>query len=73
MLNALGISEWVAAAVMTWLAVQVPLGILVGFCLRRTNVLSMPEFAEILSVAEEPGGQWQVLVQPRPVPATVLR
>ncbi|HVM82821.1 MAG TPA: hypothetical protein VMW18_02955 [Candidatus Binatia bacterium] len=39
MLSSFGISEWVAALITCWLAVQLPLGILVGFYLRRSAVL----------------------------------
>ena len=71
MLGALGISEWVALAVTGWLAVQLPLGILVGFCLRRTNALSTTELT--LSVAGETNGAWQDFLQASPLPITVLR
>ena len=71
MLGALGISEWVAAAVTAWLAVQLPMGILVGFCLRRATALSTTELG--LSVAAESGGNWQDFLQPRPLPVTALR
>jgi hypothetical protein len=71
MLGALGISEWVAAAMTAWLVVQLPLGILVGFCLRRTTALSTTELT--LSVAAESSGNWQDFLQPRPLPATALR
>ena len=39
MLSSFGISEWVAALITCWLAVQLPLGILVGVYLRRSAVL----------------------------------
>ena len=43
MLGSLGISDWITAAVTAWLAVQLPLGIFVGICLRRINAVHMPE------------------------------
>jgi hypothetical protein len=43
MLGLLGISDWITAAVTAWLAAQLPLGIVVGICLRRINAASMPE------------------------------
>jgi hypothetical protein len=43
MLGWLGITDWITAAVTAWLAVQLPLGIVVGICLRRINAVSLPE------------------------------
>ena len=68
MLVSLGISDWITAAVTAWLAVQLPLGIVVGICLRRINAASFPE--AVLAVAEERVA-WPVLAAPRPAP--VLR
>jgi hypothetical protein len=43
MLGSLGISDWVTAAVTAWLLAQLPLGIVVGICLRRINAVNMQE------------------------------
>jgi hypothetical protein len=51
MLSVLGISDWLAAALAAWLAAQLPLGILVGFCLRRVNAL--PDGWDALAAADK--------------------
>jgi hypothetical protein len=51
MLGSLGISDWITAAVTAWLAIQLPLGIVVGICLRRINAVTLPE--TVMAVAEE--------------------
>ena len=51
MLGSLGMSDWITAAITAWLAVQLPLGIVVGICLRRINAVNFPE--TVLAVAEE--------------------
>ena len=37
MFGSFGITEWVAASITLWLAAQLPLGMLVGFYLRRAT------------------------------------
>ena len=69
MLGSLGTSDWITAAVMAWLAVQLPLGIVVGICLRRISVVSMPE--TITALADERVVWPELLAAPRPAP--VLR
>jgi len=66
MLGSLGISDWITAAVMAWLAVQLPLGIVVGICLRRINAVSMAE--TIAAVADERVAWPELLAAPRTAP-----
>ena len=66
MLGSIGITEWVAAMITFWLAAQLPLGILVGFYLRRATVLSTIDAAYAVPVRLEAGRRWQELF---PVPA----
>jgi hypothetical protein len=65
MLGSLGISDWITAAVTAWLAVQLPLGIVVGISLRRISAASFPE--TVLAVADERVA-WPVLAAPRTAP-----
>ncbi|MES1152787.1 MAG: hypothetical protein ABUL54_12865 [Dongia sp.] len=65
MLGSLGISDWITAAVTAWLAVQLPLGIVVGICLRRINAASLPEM--VMAVSDE-RAVWPVLAAPRAAP-----
>jgi len=51
MLSAIGISEWAAALITVWLVAQLPLGMLVGFYLRRMSAMN---FAPGAIVAPEP-------------------
>jgi hypothetical protein len=51
MLGSLGISDWITAAVTAWLAVQLPLGIVVGICLRRINAVNMTD--AVAAIADE--------------------
>ena len=70
MFEAIGISEWVAASITVWLAAQLPLGMLVGFYLRRATALSAVDASEPMPVViaqRKPG--WQVLLQGRVLPA----
>jgi hypothetical protein len=65
MLSTLGISDWVTAAVTAWLAVQLPLGIVVGVCLRRINASSMAE----MDAARDERMVWpELLAAPRTAP-----
>lgn len=66
MLGSLGISDWITAAVTAWLAVQLPLGIVVGICLRRINAVHMPETA--IAVTDERVGWPELLTAPRTAP-----
>jgi hypothetical protein len=59
MLGWLGITDWITAAVTAWLAVQLPLGIVVGICLRRINAVNLPE------TAGDERAVWPVLTAPR--------
>jgi hypothetical protein len=68
MLGSLGISDWVTAAVTAWLAVQLPLGIVVGICLRRINAVNMVETA---AAGDERVAWPDLLTAPRAAP--VLR
>jgi hypothetical protein len=68
MLGSLGISDWITAAVTAWLAVQLPLGIVVGICLRRINAVHMPEMA--MAIADERVVWPELLAASRP--ASVL-
>ena len=61
MLGWLGITDWITAAVTAWLAVQLPLGIVVGICLRRMNAVSLPE--AVLAAGDERLA-WPVLSAP---------
>ena len=65
MLGSLGISDWITAAVTAWLAVQLPLGIVVGICLRRINAVNMPE---PVMVTDERVGWPELLTAPRTAP-----
>ncbi|HVY98145.1 MAG TPA: hypothetical protein VHA35_01500 [Dongiaceae bacterium] len=69
MLGSLGISDWFTAAVTAWLAVQLPLGIVVGICLRRINAVSMPE--TVAAIVDERVTWPDLLAAPRTAP--VLR
>ncbi|HVT52480.1 MAG TPA: hypothetical protein VHE77_12970 [Dongiaceae bacterium] len=66
MLGSLGISDWITAAVAAWLAVQLPLGIVVGICLRRINAAYVPE-----AVVDDRLAWPELLATPRTAP--VLR
>jgi hypothetical protein len=66
MLGSIGISEWVAALITFWLAAQLPLGMLVGFYLRRATVLGAPAGVQNAFVAPQRGGVWPDLLQPMP-------
>ncbi len=68
MLGSLGISDWFTAAVTAWLAVQLPLGIVVGICLRRINAVNMVE--TVAATAGDERATWpDLLTAPRPAPA----
>jgi hypothetical protein len=66
MLGSLGISNWVTAAVTAWLAVQLPLGIVVGICLRRINAVNM---AETAATGDDRVAWPDLLTAPQPAPA----
>ena len=59
MLGSFGISEWVAASITLWLAAQLPLGMLVGFYLRRATALSAIGAVETPPVYAQRKRTWQ--------------
>ena len=65
MLGWLGLTDWITAAVTAWLAVQLPLGIVVGICLRRINAVSFPD---VVTAGEERVAWRPVLTAPRTAP-----
>jgi hypothetical protein len=69
MFGSFGITEWVAASIALWLAAQLPLGIFVGFYLRRATVLTMAGAVEAAPVYAHPGRGWQAFLQSKVVPA----
>jgi hypothetical protein len=69
MFGSIGISEWVAASIMLWLAAQLPLGMLVGFYLRRATVLSTLGTVEAVPAYAQRNRGWQDLLQGRVVSA----
>ena len=67
MFGSLGITEWVAASITLWLAAQLPLGMLVGFYLRRATALSTIGAAEPAPVYAQRHRGWREFLQ---IPAT---
>jgi hypothetical protein len=63
MFGSLGISDWVAASITLWLAAQLPLGMLVGFYLRRATVLSAVGAVEAAPVYAQPKRGWPEFLQ----------
>lgn len=63
MLGSIGLSEWVAASITIWLALQVPLGMVVGFYLRRTAALNAFNGLETRAVSADLGSSWQDFMQ----------
>jgi hypothetical protein len=63
MFGSFGISEWVAASITLWLAAQLPLGMLVGFYLRRATALSTIGAVEAVPVYAQPKRNWQEFLQ----------
>ena len=61
MFDSIGISEWVAASISVWLVAQLPLGMLVGYYLRRATVLST---VEVAPVYPQRNMAWQLLQGP---------
>jgi hypothetical protein len=64
MFGSIGISEWVAASITLWLAAQLPLGMLVGFYLRRATVLN----AEAVPAYAQRNRGWQAVLNGRGLP-----
>lgn len=64
MFGSIGISEWVAASITLWLAAQLPLGMLVGFYLRRATALS----AEAVPAYAQRNRGWQTVLNGRGLP-----
>jgi len=69
MFGSFGISEWVAASITLWLAAQLPLGMLVGFYLRRATALSTIGAVEAVPVYAQRHRGWQEILQSRVLPA----
>jgi hypothetical protein len=64
MFGSFGITEWVAASITLWLAAQLPLGMLVGFYLRRATALStVGVVVEAAPVYAQPQRGWQDFLQ----------
>ena len=63
MFGSFGITEWVAASITLWLAAQLPLGMMVGFYLRRATVLSTMGAVEAAPVYAQPKRSWQEFLQ----------
>jgi hypothetical protein len=63
MFGSFGITEWVAASITLWLAAQLPLGMMVGFYLRRAAVLSTMGAVETAPVYAQPKRRWQEFLQ----------
>jgi len=63
MFGSFGITEWVAASITLWLAAQLPLGMLVGFYLRRATALSLVGAVETAPVYAQRKPGWQELLQ----------
>jgi hypothetical protein len=63
MFGSLGITEWVAASITLWLAAQLPLGMIVGFYLRRATALSTVGAVEAAPVYAQRNRGWQELLQ----------
>ena len=63
MFGSLGITEWVAASITLWLAAQLPLGMIVGFYLRRATALSTVGAVEAAPAYAQRHRGWQELLQ----------
>ena len=63
MFGSFGITEWVAASITLWLAAQLPLGMLVGFYLRRATALSTISAVETAPVYAQRNRGWQDLLR----------
>jgi hypothetical protein len=69
MFGSFGITEWVAASITLWLAAQLPLGMLVGFYLRRATALSTIGVVEAAPVYAQRDSAWRNFLQGKAVPA----
>ena len=69
MFGSFGITEWVAASITLWLAAQLPLGMLVGFYLRRATALSTVDVVESAPVYAQRNSGWQDFLQGKAIPA----
>lgn len=69
MFGSFGITEWVAASITLWLAAQLPLGMLVGFYLRRAAALSTISVVETAPLYAQRNRGWQGFLQGPVVPA----
>jgi len=63
MLGSIGISDWVAASITLWLAAQLPLGMLVGFYLRRATALSTIGAVETVPAYVQRNSRWQEILR----------
>jgi hypothetical protein len=63
MLGSIGISDWVAASITLWLAAQLPLGMLVGFYLRRATALSTIGAVEAVPAYVQRNPRWQEILR----------
>lgn len=68
MFGSFGITEWVAASITLWLAAQLPLGMLVGFYLRRATVSTVGAVETAPVYAQRSHG-WQSFLQGKAIPA----
>jgi hypothetical protein len=69
MFGSFGITEWVAASITLWLAAQLPLGMLVGFYLRRATALSTVGAVEAAPAYAQRKSAWQDFLQGKAIPA----
>ena len=68
MFGSFGITEWVAASITLWLAAQLPLGMLVGFYLRRATSLSTVGVVEPAPSYATRNRPWQGFLQGEVIP-----
>jgi hypothetical protein len=69
MFGSFGITEWVAASITLWLAAQLPLGMMVGFYLRRATALSTVGAVEAAPVYAQRNSGWHSFLQGKAIPA----
>ena len=63
MFGSIGISDWVAASITVWLAAQLPLGMLVGFYLRRATALNTIGGVETAPAYVQRAAGWQEILR----------
>jgi len=69
MFGSFGLTEWVAASITLWLAAQLPLGMMVGFYLRRATALSTVGAVETAPVYAQRNSGWHSFLQGKAIPA----